>query len=539
MLQTLAVIGNEFQLSLAREVTGKASDELNSVLAELQFAEFIYEQPAVGDIEYTFKHALTHDVAYNSLLGERRKLLHERIGQAIETLFAQSLEDHVSELAHHYSRSANKRKAVEFLGQAGKQAAERSAYEEARDHISSALRLVKEAPDDLERARIELDIEAAMNELVLITTGNAASLELEQSCTRVRRLCERVGDQSLLFGAIFGLRLCYMVRGELARAKACAQELLALAAQVGGGDYLLSAHFAMAQTLLATGEFTDSAQHCRDAVSVGRTISERPWRRLADPYILAHFVLAECLCCLGFPDQAGQIERDALREARDATKWYTRLLAMAFDAELQQTLGDGRRVLEQTDTGISYATEIGVVSQLARMAPVRAWALIKTGHVEEGCSMLRTAIAGAEAAGVGATVRAYCALAEACQASGKAHEGLEVLHHAQDVMERTGERHWAADLSRLTGELTLQSTPMATAEAEAPFHQAIEIARSQSAKLYELRATTGLARLMRDTNRAAEARAMLAEIYNWFTEGLDLPDLKDAKALLEELNNSP
>ena len=174
LLQTLAVIGNEFQLSLAREVTRKTSDELNSVLAELQLAEFIYEQPAVGDIEYTFKHALTHDVAYNSLLGQRRKLLHERIGQAIETRFAQSIEDHISELAHHYSRSANKRKAVEFLGEAGKQATERSAYPEARDHISSALRLVKELPDDLECTRIELNLEAAMNEVVMITTGSTA-----------------------------------------------------------------------------------------------------------------------------------------------------------------------------------------------------------------------------------------------------------------------------------------------------------------------------------------------------------------------------
>ena len=352
---------------------------------------------------------------------------------------------------------------------------------------------------------------------------------------RVRSLCERVGEQSLLFEAIFGLGLCYMVRGELARAKACAREQLALAAQVGGGDYLLVAHFAMAQTLLATGEFADSAQHCRDGLAVARTISEQRWRPLADPDIVTNFVLAKCLCCLGFPDQSGQIERDALRAARDATKWYTRLLAMAFDAELQQRLGDGRRALEQTEAGISYAAEIGALSQLPRMEMIRGWALIKTGHVEEGSSILRMTIAGAEAAGVGVVVRAYCALAEACQASGKAQEGVEVLRHAQGLMERTGEQHLASDLYRLKGELTLQSTSMATAEAEAAFHQAIEIAHSQRAKLYELRATTSLARLLSGTNRRDEARAMLAGIYGWFTEGFDTADLKNAKALLHEL----
>jgi tetratricopeptide (TPR) repeat protein len=345
-----------------------------------------------------------------------------------------------------------------------------------------------------------------------------------------------VGEQLRLFDAIFGLRLCYMVRGELARAKACAQELLALAARVGGGEYVLSAHFAMAQILLAFGEFTDAAQHCRDALAVARTSSERRWHLLADLDVLTNFVLAECLCCLGFPHQAGQIELDALKEGRDATKSYTRLLAMAFDAELQQILRDGPRTLEQTDAAISYASEIGAVSQLPRLAPVRGWALIKTGQVEEGMSMLRMAITGAEAAGIGLVVQAQCALAEAYQASGKAHEGLEVLRRAQEMMERTSERHWAADLFRLKGELTLQDTPNATGEAEAAFHEAIETARSQSAKLYELRATTSLARLLCDTNRRDEARTMLSEIYDWFTEGFDTADLKDAKALLDELS---
>jgi tetratricopeptide (TPR) repeat protein len=292
----------------------------------------------------------------------------------------------------------------------------------------------------------------------------------------------------------------------------------------------------MAQTLLAFGEFTDAAQHCRDALAVARTSSERRWHLLADLDVLTNFVLAECLCCLGFPHQAGQIERDALKEGRDATKSYTRLLAMAFDAELQQILRDGPRTLEQTDAAISYASEIGAVSQLPRLAPVRGWALIKIGQVEEGMSMLRMAITGAEAAGIGLVVQAQCALAEAYQASGKAHEGLEVLRRAQEMMERTSERHWAADLFRLKGELTLQDTPNATGEAEAAFHEAIEIARSQSAKLYELRATTSLARLLCDTNRRDEARTMLSEIYDWFTEGFDTADLKDAKALLDELS---
>ncbi len=542
LLQTLAVIGKEFSLGLVRRVMqgqgkdeGVVEDQLQKMLAALQIGEFIYEQPAAGDIEYTFKHALTLEVAYNSVLLERRKLIHERVGGAIETLFAQSIEDHVSELAHHYSRSANHRKAVEFLGRAGGQAAERSAYAEARGYVSGALQLLKTLPDDLERARIELALEASMNGLLLVTGGSTGSAEVEQSCMRLRGLCERVGDRSLLFDAVFSLRLCYMVRGELARAKASARELIVLAEQDRRSDHLVSARFSMAQTFLATGEFADTVRHCKDAIAVPGPARQRGSLNLADPAIVANFVLAQALCCLGFPDQARRIERDALSEARDATRWFTRLLAMAFDVELQQTLRDGRRTLEQADAAMSYAIEIGGSSQLARVAPFRAWALAESGQVEEGIAMLRQSIAAAEATGIATLAQAHCALAEAYKKSGKPREGLETLRRGQDLMDRTGELHCAADLYRLKGELTLLGDPAATVEAESCFREAIEVARRQSAKWWELRATVSFARMLAKQGHRDEAHAMLAEIYGWFTEGFDTADLKEAKALLDEL----
>jgi len=534
LLQTLAVIGTEFPLEVARKTVQLSSDQLDHLISRLQAGEFIYEQPATGDLEYRFKHALTRDEAYKSILTERRKLLHERIGQAIETLFAQSIDDHASELAHHYSLSANNRKAVEFLGHAGRRAAERSAYAEARGNISNALQLLKELPDDLERARIELDLEATLNQLVLPMTDSTASAEVEQSCMRVRRLSERVGEHSRLLDAIRGLSICYMVRGELAKAKAYAYEALALATQDGAQDRLVGAHFQLAQTFLHMGEFTDAVKHCREAEAVPHMLTELGGRRQADAAIVTKFVLAQSLCCLGFPDQARQIERNALSEARNVTTCYLRAAAMAADAGFQQVLGDARGSLEQTDAGMSYAAEKGVMSQLGRMTPIRAGALVKTGSIEEGITMLRETIARSKAR-LG-LVRAHCSLAEAYQATGKPHEGLETLRRAQDLMDQTGERHWAADLFRLRGELLLQGTPAATVEAEASFHEAMEVARHQSAKWYELRVTASLARLLRDTNRRDEARAMLAEIYNWFTEGFDTADLKDAKALLEDLN---
>jgi len=156
LVQTLAVIGRDFALGLLQRVITKSQDELNEMLHTLQLAEFIYEQPATGDIEYTFKHALTQEVAYKSLLVERRKVLHERVGFALEASFARSIDDHLSELAHHFARSGNSEKAVEFLRRAAIQSLRRSAYREASAYLNSAIDLVRAAPESIARSHSEL-----------------------------------------------------------------------------------------------------------------------------------------------------------------------------------------------------------------------------------------------------------------------------------------------------------------------------------------------------------------------------------------------
>src|SRR5713226_5933342 len=158
LLQTLATVGREFSLSLAREIMRKSADELDRMINNLQLAEFVYEQPAVGDVEYTFKHALTQQVAYNSMLTERRKALHERIAEAIEALYPDRLDDHVEKLAHHYDRSSNLGKAVEYLGRAGRKAVEQAAHSEVLGYVTRALELIMRLPGGADRARHELEL---------------------------------------------------------------------------------------------------------------------------------------------------------------------------------------------------------------------------------------------------------------------------------------------------------------------------------------------------------------------------------------------
>jgi predicted ATPase len=252
LLQTLAVLGREFPFGLIRRVVQRSDDELDRMLADLQLAEFIYEQPAFPEVEYTFKHALTQEVAYNSLLIERRKQLHERAGEVLESMFAGQLEDHLDELAHHYSRSDNVSKAVEYLGRAGQQAMQRSAYAEAISSLSAAIDLLQKLPDSPERIQRELPLQLAVGPALIAVRGYGAP-ETEWAYTRARELCERLGDPAELFPALFGLWNMYLLRAELRTASALAEQLLRRAQSTRDPELLLYAHHALGNTSFRMG----------------------------------------------------------------------------------------------------------------------------------------------------------------------------------------------------------------------------------------------------------------------------------------------
>jgi len=193
LLQTLAVVGRESPRALISKMTVMAEAQLEQRFAELRAAEFIYEQPALADTEYVFKHALTQEVAYNSLLIERRKQLHERAGNALESLFADQLDDHLTQLAHHYSHSDNIDKAVKYLGRTGQQAMQRSAHIYAISSLSTAIDLLQKLPDTPERTQRELLLQLAVGPAFIPVKGWGAP-EVERASTRARKLCERLGN---------------------------------------------------------------------------------------------------------------------------------------------------------------------------------------------------------------------------------------------------------------------------------------------------------------------------------------------------------
>jgi predicted ATPase len=230
LLQTLAVIGREFPLSLARIVANRTEDELDAAFGVLQTAEFIYEQPGISDVQYVFKHALTQEVAYNSILVERRKLLHDRAGRALEALFVDRSDEHLTDLARHYGRTDNVAKAIEFLGRAGQQAMQRCAHADAISCLAAAINLLPRIPDIEERGQREISLQLTLGPALGAING-WGSPEAVQAYTRAQELCEVLGDPPELFPTLFGSWAMRLLRGELRTAYEIAEELMRRAAR--------------------------------------------------------------------------------------------------------------------------------------------------------------------------------------------------------------------------------------------------------------------------------------------------------------------
>jgi predicted ATPase len=574
LLQTLAVLGREFPLGLVQRMTLKPDAESERMLAELQSAEFIYEQPSVGDVEYVFKHALTQEVAYNALLIERRKLLHERAGIALESMFAGQLEDHLDDLAHHYSRSDNVAKAIEYLGRAGQQALQRPAYADAIGSLRAALNLLQKLPDDPKRFQRELLLQLALGPALIAVKGLAAP-EVERAYTRARELCEILGDPPELFPALWGLWAVHLVRAELRRAAEIAEQLLRRAQTAHDPVRLIYARMARGSTSYFMGAFLPAREHFEIAISLYDPERHRPLAFRyggADAGIRCLSYAAWNLWQLGYPDQALKRCNEAVALAQALSHPFGLAWAEIFIDVLRLLRRETRATQENAEALMALSAEHGLTDFLAFATILRGWAMAGQDHNEVGVANIRQGLAATRATGA-EILSAYflCLLGEACMATGQLDDALSALTEALDAAEENENRFYEAEAHRLKGELLLKRYAEATgadqagvatrraqrsrrrpdkvsslsiasrivdsstAQAQSCFERAIEVARKQSAKSFELRATMSLARLLAAQGHPDQASTMLADIYNWFTEGFDTADLIDAKSLLDEL----
>ncbi len=554
LLQHLAVIGREFPLRLARQVVSLSEEMLYSLLASLQRKEFLYEQPAFPEVEYLFKHALTQEVAYGTVLQERRKALHERTAQVIEALYSASLDEHYSELAQHYSRSGNTPKAIDYLYRAGQQAVQRSAHAEGAPHFTAALEFLKTLPDTPERAQQELALQIALGAPLMATKGYAAP-EVETVYTRARELCQQVGETPQLLPVLYGLWSFHLIRGELQRARELAEQFLRLSQRVQDPALLPEAYHILGEPLLWLGELAPARMYVEQGLALYDRQLHNPHvsGAVQDPGVSCLSVAVLALWQLGYPDQALKKSRDILTLAQEVAHPFSLALALTTTMPLHIFRREVQAVQEQVEALIALCTEHGFSYRGAGGTIFRGWVLSEQEPGEEGVAQIRRGLTAWRATGSGIVLTLILALlAEACGKAGRTEEGLTALAEALAQVDKTGERFYEAELYRLKGELTLQKEftvqgstfqvtdpraplPDTQGEAEAYFLKALAIARTQQAKSWELRASISLSRLWRQQSKQKEAHKMLAEIYGWFTEGFETKDLQEAKRLLEEL----
>jgi predicted ATPase len=530
LLQTLAVIGREFPFGLIKSAVAKPEDELNRMLGDLQLAEFIYEQPAAGDIEYTFKHALTQEVAYQSVLVERRKVLHEKIGAAIEALASIQIDDHLAELAHHYCRSSNVGKTVEYLDRAGRQAMMRGALKEAQLHFTQAITALSTTSETPERVRREFNLQYALWQVLAFTSRMGAGENLRAS-RRLRELGEKTGNPEQLIVALRAAWGPALEQGDMTAAQQIAEQLLEIAQRSGSRYGLTLAHHLQGIVCQFRGELTQAMQHFEAAIA---SYNETDFIGyiMVDPHVGALLRIGVALWHLGNADQG----RAKIREAISLSEGLKRPTNMAFALQaasaLYVYLREPAHLHEVAERLFTLASELQMPQYVASGSFYRGWAMAEQGRPDEGFALIRTVLDSAATRGLPTNAETLRVSSEAQARSGQLEEALATVEQAFSAV---GERQiflpevlwWRGELHLMRGEETL---------AGRDFRETITVSRRISSKAYELRATTSLARLLAKQGKRDEARAMLTNIYNKFTEGFDTADLKDAKALLNELS---
>jgi class 3 adenylate cyclase/predicted ATPase len=530
-----AAIGREFSYELAAAVGELSEERLQEALKRLVDAGLVFQRGLPPAAEYLFKHALVQEAAYATLLRRTRQQLHARIAAALEVRSPELMDSQPERFAQHYAEAGLVENSVACWGKAGRRSAARSAMAEAAAQFKKGLDQLALLPDNPERLQQELEFRSSLGVVLNAVKGFAAP-ETGQAYTRARELWEQLGSPSEFLHIPYGQSRYHVLRGELDRAQSLAEDLLRLSCQRDDVAGLVLGHASAGQNLLSAGRFALSRSHLEEVLALYDPISHRSLVRQAGvhPHVPAQAFLGNVLFCLGYPDQALARSNAAIAEARRLAHPPSLAASLALGARLLSLVGDNAVLGEWVDQLVAVATEQGFPHWRSLGAIYRGWVKVKNGDLPEGILLLRSGSTASRAAGAELWMPHYIALlASACEIAGQIEEGLTLLDDALQIVERTGERWFAAELNRHKGQLLLRQGH--SEAAEVLYRKALSIAEEQEAKLWELRAAASLARLRRDQGRLTEARDLLAPVYGWFTEGFDTADLKEAKALIDEL----
>ena len=532
-----AAIGRDFAYPLLSAVAGLTTDRLGTALDELMRSELVFARGEFPHTVFSFKHALVRDAAYDTLLRSRRQELHARIKTVLEERFPQVVEQQPELLAQHCTHAGLTEPAIIYWGKAGRKSVARSALIEAVAQFRKGLELLPNLPDGRERQRQELELQTTLGGALVAAQGGG-SLEARQAFVRARVLCEELDDASALVLLLSGQFTSHIGRCEYAAARQIAEDLLHLGQSHGDATANLVGNRSMATCLHFAGEFARAAEYFELALRLYAPKKHGALASVAGFDMRTQGLMDSAwdLLILGYPDRALIRVGRGFAWSRKLQHPHSLALALVNGALFYLLRRDEEAALQALDEAIALATKQRFSHWLARAEIARGHVLVARGIIEEGLALARKAVADHATIGSLPNHPYYLGLfAQCCEKAGHANEALDVLITALDMVEKTGERWFEAELYRLSGEWRLAHRRSDRGEAETAFRRAMAVAREQNAKLWELRAATSLSRLWRDQAKRSEARDLLASVYGWFTEGFDTPDLRDARALLDEV----
>jgi predicted ATPase len=533
-------------LPVLHAVLALPEERVQASLAALQAAEFLYETQLLPEAIYTFKHALTRQVAVESVLRRIRHELHRQIADVLETQFASTVETQPERLAHHYTEAGLGAQAVTYWQRAGQRAMDRSAPVEAVSHLSRGLEVLATLPETLERLQQELDLQVLLGAAWTQISGFATPA-LRQVYARARELGQRLGASQQLLAVLMGQFGGHLQRAELQTAQEVAIHLLTQVQGQSDPLPLLAAHTTLGIVLLARGEAVAAHRHLAQGITLYVPTDHHTLvtHHSFDLGVAVRGNVAMSLWLLGAPEQALGHIHALYALAQELSYPPSLAYALLYVTRVTQWRRDVPATLRWSEALMACCTEYGFVQHLSWAELLHGWALLAQGQREQGLAQMRQGLTAHDATQA-AQWRPYflAILAEGYGRTGAPDEGLRLLAEALVAVQHTDEHMWEAELHRLQGELLLQAQHQHLALAddlshraavEASLHQALAVARRQQAKSLELRAAMSLARFWQQQGRRAEAQALLAPVYGWFREGFDTADLQEARSLLDVL----
>ncbi|OBB15863.1 hypothetical protein A5662_06490 [Mycobacteriaceae bacterium 1482268.1] len=534
LAQLGATLGRQFTYALLEAVAPWDSGTIRDGLQHLVEAEFLFQQGDPPQATYRFKHALIQDAAYQSLLKSTRQQHHQRIADVLESRFPEVVATQPELLAHHYTEAGLGTRALPYWRAAGQRALERSANREAAVHALTGLEVLNGLPDTAERAQEELTLQIILGAASGATQGYNA---VEHVYARACELAREVGSPAELFPALWGFWYANLAQGHVKRARVLADEFVVLSQQQQQSATLAVGHRMVANTAWWQGVLTEARDHSRRGLSYYRFeqpgLSDVNYGQ--DSGVCCGWIGALSLWVLGFPDQALQSMHQTERHARELAHPLSVAQALLFAAHLRQLRREPSEAHAYAQDAIALCEEHGLVAYRIWSLLPRGWADAQLGRVADGIADIRQALDARMATGTGAVLPWFWTLlGEAHSIVGQVEEGLLAVDQALQWVQQNDEHLYEAEAYRLKGELLLKRDVADPPQAEACFEQALEVARRQQAKSWELRAAISLGRL-RQQRGAGDAHQVVAPVYRWFTEGFGTADLQDAKTLLGEL----